>query len=89
MAAAPPVPDHVVAELGPVLAREQCADFVLDLPGRGLTYREAHLLMEILADSRRVRSLDIVEINPILDDRNRTAELAVELAASLLGQRIL
>jgi arginase len=58
------------------------------VPG-GLTYREAHLLMEILGDSGRVRSLDIVEINPILDDRNRTAELAVELAASLLGQRIL
>lgn len=58
------------------------------VPG-GLTYREAHLLMEILGDSGRVRSLDIVEINPILDERNRTAELAVGLAASLLGQRIL
>ncbi|MCP5096881.1 MAG: arginase [Chloroflexi bacterium] len=58
------------------------------VPG-GLSYREAHLLMEILGDSRRVRSLDIVEINPILDERNKTAELAVELAASLLGQRIL
>jgi len=58
------------------------------VPG-GLTYREAHLLMEILGDSGRVQSLDIVEINPILDNRNRTAELAVELAASLLGQRIL
>ena len=58
------------------------------VPG-GLTYREAHLLMEILADSQRVHSLDIVEINPILDDRNRTAELAVGLAASLLGERIL
>ncbi len=58
------------------------------VPG-GLTYREAHLLMEILGDSERVRSLDIVEINPILDDMNKTAELAVELAASLLGQRIL
>jgi arginase len=58
------------------------------VPG-GLTYREAHLLMEILGDSGRVRSLDIVEINPILDNGNRTAELAVELAASLLGQRIL
>jgi arginase len=55
----------------------------------GLTYREAHLLMEILGDSGRVQSLDIVEINPILDDQNQTAELAVELAASLLGQRIL
>ncbi|MCA9971795.1 MAG: arginase [Anaerolineales bacterium] len=58
------------------------------VPG-GLTYREAHLLMEIFGDSQRVQSLDIVEINPILDDRNKTAELAVELAASLLGQRIL
>jgi arginase len=58
------------------------------VPG-GLSYREAHLLMEILADSGKVGSLDIVEINPILDDRNRTARLGVELAASLLGQRIL
>ncbi|MBK7217864.1 MAG: arginase [Candidatus Promineofilum sp.] len=58
------------------------------VPG-GLTYREAHLLMEILGDSGRVASLDIVEINPILDEMNKTAELAVELAASLLGQRIL
>ena len=58
------------------------------VPG-GLTYREAHLLMEILGDSGRVESLDIVEINPILDQMNRTAELAVELAASLLGKRIL
>jgi arginase len=58
------------------------------VPG-GLSYREAHLLMEILGDSGRVSSLDIVEINPILDSHNKTAELAVELAASLLGQRIL
>ncbi len=55
----------------------------------GLTYREAHLLMEIFAQSGKVRSMDIVEINPIIDNRNQTAELAVELAASLLGQRIL
>lgn len=58
------------------------------VPG-GITYREAHLLMEILADSGRVASLDLVEINPILDARNQTADLAVELAASLLGQNIL
>ncbi|MFQ5343017.1 MAG: arginase [Anaerolineae bacterium] len=55
----------------------------------GLTYREAHLLMEILADSGKVASLDIVEVNTILDDRNRTARLGVALAASLFGQRIL
>lgn len=58
------------------------------VPG-GLSYREAHLLMEILSDSGKVGSLDIVEVNPILDDRNRTARLGVELAASLFGQRIL
>ena len=58
------------------------------VPG-GLTYREAHLAMELLADSGRVGSVDVVEINPILDERNRTAELAVELLASLLGQQIL
>jgi arginase len=55
----------------------------------GLTFREAHLLMEILAESDKISSLDVVEINPILDDGNRTAELAVELIASLLGERIL
>jgi arginase len=58
------------------------------VPG-GLTYREAHLVMEILGDSGRISSLDVVEINPILDAGNQTAELAVELVASLLGQRIL
>jgi len=45
--------------------------------------------MEILGDSGKVASLDIVEVNPILDDRNRTAKLGVELAASLFGKRIL
>lgn len=58
------------------------------VPG-GLSYREAHLLMEILGESQRVRSMDIVEVNPILDDRNMTGKLAVQLAASLLGKRIL
>jgi arginase len=57
-------------------------------PG-GLTYREAQLLMEIIADARRLASLDLVEINPILDQRNQTARLAVELAASLFGKRII
>lgn len=55
----------------------------------GLTFREAHLLMEILAESGKVCSLDVVEVNPILDDGNRTAEVAVALIASLLGQQIL
>ncbi len=57
-------------------------------PG-GLTYREAHLLMEILADSCHIGSMDVVEINPILDQRNQTAKIAVELATSLLGESIL
>jgi arginase len=58
------------------------------VPG-GLSYREAHLLMEMLADDGRVRSVDVVEVNPILDDKNKTALIAVELVASLLGKRIL
>lgn len=58
------------------------------VPG-GLTFREAHLLMEILGESGKVQSLDLVEINPILDTRNHTAELAVELIESILGKRIL
>ena len=58
------------------------------VPG-GLTYREAHLLMEILHDSGKISSLDIVEVNPILDEHNRTAKLGVELTASLFGKRIL
>jgi arginase len=57
-------------------------------PG-GFTYREAHLCMEILHDSNRITSMDIVEINPILDRFNRTSKIAVELAASLLGERII
>lgn len=57
-------------------------------PG-GLTYREAHLCMEILHGSKRITSMDVVEINPILDRQNRTSKIAVELAASLLGESIL
>jgi arginase len=55
----------------------------------GLDYREAHMLMEIIADSGLLRALDLVEVNPILDDRNMTAILGVGLAASALGQKIL
>jgi arginase len=55
----------------------------------GLDYREAHMVMEIVADSGLLLALDLVEVNPILDDRNTTAQLAAELAASALGQKIL
>src|SRR5579863_8427347 len=55
----------------------------------GITYREAHLAMELIGDSGRMTSLEIVEVNPVLDEANRTALLAVELATSALGKRIL
>ena len=55
----------------------------------GLDYREAHMVMEIVADSGLLRALDLVEVNPILDERNITATLAAELALSAVGQKIL
>jgi arginase len=58
------------------------------VPG-GITYREAHLLMETLADSGTITSMDLVEINPILDRANKTARLAVELTLSALGKSIM
>ena len=57
-------------------------------PG-GLTYREGQLIMEMLADTRKLHSVDIVEINPILDIQNRTAQVAVNLLASLFGKKII
>jgi arginase len=77
-----------------------CASFDLDVmdpqvapgvgtpsPG-GLTIREGHLTMELLAASGTMVGLDVVEVNPILDERNRTAELAVDLILSALGKRV-
>jgi arginase len=55
----------------------------------GLDYREAHLVMEIVADSGRLTSLDMVEVNPTLDVRNASAQLGTELALSALGMKIL
>ncbi|HEX3742352.1 MAG TPA: arginase [Bryobacteraceae bacterium] len=55
----------------------------------GATYREAHLAMEMICDSRRMTSMEVVEVNPVLDEANRTADLAVELIMSGLGKRIL
>jgi len=55
----------------------------------GLGYREAHLLMELVADSKNLVALDLVEVNPTLDIRNTTAELGTELALSALGKNIL
>ncbi len=55
----------------------------------GITYREAHLAMETLCDCGRMTSMEIVEVNPVIDDANRTALLAVELVMSAMGKRIL
>ena len=55
----------------------------------GLTYREAHLAMELLCDSGLVTSMEVVEVNPVIDEANRTGDLAVELVMSAMGQRIL
>ena len=70
-------------------------DFVdpADAPGvgtpvrGGVTYREAHLAMEMIADSEAMVSLEVVEINPILDEHNRTALLGVELVLSVAGSK--
>jgi arginase len=55
----------------------------------GLSYREGHLIMEMAHDSGKLQSLEVVEVNPVLDVSNRTANLAVELALSALGKKIL
>jgi arginase len=67
----------------------------LEAPGVGTpvrggpTYREAHLALEMICDSRRMVSIEVVEVNPVIDERNRTADFAVELIMSGLGKRIL
>jgi arginase len=58
------------------------------VPG-GATYREAHLAMEIVCDSGRMLSMEVVEVNPVIDEVNRTADLAVELILSAMGKKIL
>src|SRR6185369_7522781 len=55
----------------------------------GLDYREAHLIMEMIGESKKMSSLELVEVNPILDNRNQSAEFAVELVQSAFGKKIL
>jgi arginase len=55
----------------------------------GVTYREAHLAMEMIADSKALVSLEVVEINPVIDVHNKTALLGVEMILSALGKKIL
>ena len=57
------------------------------VPG-GTTFREAHLVMELLHESGLVTSLDLVELNPFLDERGRTAKLMVDLVGSLMGRKV-
>lgn len=78
---------HVSLDLDAIDPRE-APGVGTPVPG-GLTYREAHLTMEIFSDSGRISSLDMVEINPILDHQNQTGAMAVELAVSLFGKTIL
>ena len=96
---------RAVMEKGIALAADGTAGFVVSfdvdvvdpaeapgvgtpVPG-GITYREAHLAMEMVADSRRMRAFELVEINPIIDVMNKTAILGVGLASSALGKKIL
>ncbi|MEE2610488.1 MAG: arginase family protein, partial [Acidobacteriota bacterium] len=58
------------------------------VPG-GLSYREAHLIMETVSESEALKTVDLVEVNPVLDTANATAKLATELALSAVGKRIL
>jgi len=55
----------------------------------GLTFREAHLAAEMISNSKKLRSLEVVELNPILDHMNQTGKLAVSLICSMIGKRIL
>jgi arginase len=55
----------------------------------GATYREAHLAMEVICDSGKMISMEVVEVNPVIDEVNRTADLAVELILSAMGKKIL
>lgn len=69
------------------LAPEAAPGVGTAVPG-GMTYREAHLAMEMLADTGRVVGIDLVEVNPVLDERNRTANVGADLLLSALGKRI-
>lgn len=80
-------PLHVSLDLD-VLDPDVAPGVGTPVPG-GLTYREAHLALELVAETGLVAGIDVVEVNPILDDHNRTARLAVGLIASILGRRIL
>jgi len=70
------------------LAPEAAPGVGTAVPG-GMTYREAHLAMEMLADTGKLVGIDLVEVNPVLDEHNRTAEVGTQLLLSALGKRII
>jgi arginase len=69
------------------LAPEAAPGVGTAVPG-GMTYREAHLAMEMVADTGRIIGIDLVEVNPVLDEHNRTANVGTDLLLSALGKRI-
>lgn len=77
---------HISFDLD-VIDPEEAPGVGTPVPG-GITYREAHLAMELLADTGYISSMDVVEVNPILDNHNKTAKLAVGLICSAFGERI-
>lgn len=77
---------HISFDLD-VIDPEEAPGVGTPVPG-GITYREAHLAMELLADSGSIASMDVVEVNPILDNHNKTASLAVGLISSAFGEQI-
>ncbi|MGM9951675.1 MAG: arginase [Lysinibacillus sp.] len=87
--------DHLKDADGVHLSLDLDALDPMDCPGvgtpvrGGITYRESHLAMEMLAESGLITSAEFVEVNPILDDRNKTAEVAVALVGSLFGDKLL
>ena len=78
---------HVSLDMD-VVDPQQAPGVGTPVPG-GLTFREAHLAMEMAGDTGAITSMDVVEVNPVLDISNRTADLAVQLVGSALGKRIL
>jgi arginase len=77
---------HVSLDLD-VLDPEDAPGTGTPVPG-GITFREAHLAMEMIHDQARIAAVDVVELNPVLDHRNATGILASELVQSLLGKKI-
>jgi arginase len=86
IACAPDLPLHISFDIDVVDPRD-APGVGTPVPG-GMTFRDAHLVMEMIAETGQMRSLDMVEVNPILDHANQTGELAADLICSAFGKRI-